>query len=87
MSEPLFGGDVLFQQRLLKTARLYPGALDGLWGPLTDQATATFAVASEDIACPLRPFRCALGASDRLAPASRAESRADLPLPHPGLGT
>ncbi len=50
MSVPLFGGDVLFQQRLLKTARLYPGALDGLWGPLTDQATATFAVASEDIA-------------------------------------
>lgn len=51
MSEPLFGDDVLFQQRLLKAAGLYPGALDGLWGPITDRATAGFATISEDLAC------------------------------------
>ncbi|MBL8658595.1 MAG: hypothetical protein JNM75_02430, partial [Rhodospirillales bacterium] len=51
MSEPLFAGDVLFQQRLFKTARLYPGALDGVWGPLTDRAAGAFAMAGEDLAC------------------------------------
>ncbi|MBL8660284.1 MAG: M15 family metallopeptidase, partial [Rhodospirillales bacterium] len=43
--------DVLFQQRLFKTARLYPGALDGVWGPLTDRAAGAFAMAGEDLAC------------------------------------
>ncbi len=50
MSEPLFGEDVLFQQRLLKAAGLYPGALDGIWGPLTDRAAHAFAAAGNAIA-------------------------------------
>lgn len=56
MSEPLASGDVLFQQRVLKTAGLYPGALDGLWGPLTDRAYVAFAAASEDLATGLGRF-------------------------------
>lgn len=56
MSDPLFGGDVLFHQRVLKAARLYPGALDGLWGPLTDRAFADFAAAGEDLAARLGRF-------------------------------
>lgn len=56
MSAPLFGGDVLFHQRLLKAARLYPGALDGKWGPLTDRAFADFAAASDDLAARLGRF-------------------------------
>ena len=56
MSEPLASGDVLFQQRVLKTAGLYPGALDGLWGPITDRAYVAFAAASEDLATGLGRF-------------------------------
>lgn len=50
MSESLFGEDVLFHQRMLKAAGLYPGALDGIWGPVTDRASCTFADASHAIA-------------------------------------
>jgi peptidoglycan L-alanyl-D-glutamate endopeptidase CwlK len=50
MSEPLFTDDVLFQQRLLKAAGLYAGAIDGTWGPVTDRAFTGFAAAGEDIA-------------------------------------
>lgn len=42
MSEKLFEDDVLFLQRLLKSAGLYEGKLDGDWGPKTDAAAAAF---------------------------------------------
>ena len=42
MSERLFRDDVLFTQRLLAADGLYAGALDGLWGPLTDAAWQAF---------------------------------------------
>lgn len=50
MSEHLFGEDVLFQQRMLKAAGLYPGALDGIWGPLTDRASLRFGETGQAIA-------------------------------------
>jgi peptidoglycan L-alanyl-D-glutamate endopeptidase CwlK len=34
--------DVLFHQRLLKSAGLYTGDLDGFWGPKTDAAVKAF---------------------------------------------
>jgi peptidoglycan L-alanyl-D-glutamate endopeptidase CwlK len=42
MSERLFADDVLFLQRLLKSAGLYLGKLDGDWGPKTDAAADAF---------------------------------------------
>jgi peptidoglycan L-alanyl-D-glutamate endopeptidase CwlK len=42
MSERLFEGDVLFLQRLLKSAGFYTGKLDGDWGPKTDAAVEQF---------------------------------------------
>jgi peptidoglycan L-alanyl-D-glutamate endopeptidase CwlK len=42
MSRYLFGDDVTFHQRLLKAQGLYRGALDGLWGPMTEAADHEF---------------------------------------------
>lgn len=42
MSAPLFADDVLFFQRLLRAEGLYMGALDGLWGPITEAAANAF---------------------------------------------
>lgn len=42
MSERLFEDDVLFLQRLLKSAGFYLAKLDGDWGPKTDAAVAAF---------------------------------------------
>ncbi len=56
MSERLFGSDVTFQQRILKSAGLYPGLIDGLWGPLTDAAFEAFFEKTEEIAEELGTF-------------------------------
>lgn len=50
MSAQLFGDDVIFQQRFLKSAGLYTGEIDGIWGPLTDGANNAFLAQSEEIA-------------------------------------
>ena len=50
MSEHLFGDDVKFQQRFLKTADLYTGAIDGDWGPLTDAAYEAFMTEATQLA-------------------------------------
>lgn len=50
MSAHLFGDDVIFQQRFLKSAGLYTGGIDGIWGPLTDGAYNTFLARSEEMA-------------------------------------
>jgi peptidoglycan L-alanyl-D-glutamate endopeptidase CwlK len=42
MSSPLFAADVLFSQRLLASAGLYVGNLDGDFGPVTAHAEAAF---------------------------------------------
>ncbi|OEY66859.1 M15 family metallopeptidase [Marinobacter sp. X15-166B] len=42
MSDRLFATDVLFFQRLLKSEGFYKGALDGIWGPLSEAASASF---------------------------------------------
>jgi peptidoglycan L-alanyl-D-glutamate endopeptidase CwlK len=42
MSDRLFGDDVLFFQRLLKSEGFYTGNLDGLWGPLSEAASVVF---------------------------------------------
>lgn len=50
MSVRLFSEDVVFQQRFLKSAGLYTGALDGIWGPLTDAAFNGFLAQADQIA-------------------------------------
>ncbi len=42
MSEKLSGDEVLFLQRIWKSAGLYEGRLDGFWGPKTDAASQSF---------------------------------------------
>ena len=42
MSLRVFGEDVVEFQRLLKTAGLLKGRVDGVWGPQTDKAAAAF---------------------------------------------
>jgi peptidoglycan L-alanyl-D-glutamate endopeptidase CwlK len=42
MSQQLFTDDVLFTQRLLKSAGYYKGVLDGIWGPKTESAQELF---------------------------------------------
>ena len=49
MSDRLFGDDVIFQQRFLKSAQLYGGRIDGIWGPLTDAAYDAFLTQSDQI--------------------------------------
>jgi peptidoglycan L-alanyl-D-glutamate endopeptidase CwlK len=50
MSRPLNREDILFRQRLLSCSGFYAGALDGLWGPVTDAADAAFLAKSAEIA-------------------------------------
>lgn len=56
MSAPLFTDDVLFFQRLLRADGLYKGALDGLWGPKTEAASAAFDQAAQAIRTASRTF-------------------------------
>src|SRR5262245_18268987 len=56
MSKPLFGNDVLFAQRFLKSAGFYQGRLDGIWGPLTDEAQRAFDTQSLILAGQLGTF-------------------------------
>lgn len=56
MSLQLFRDDVVFTQRLLKCAGLYAGALDGVWGPVTDAAIERFELECEAIAADLGVF-------------------------------
>jgi len=44
-----FHDDVLFTQQLLAAERLYLGALDGLWGPITERAYLEFSARSTAI--------------------------------------
>ncbi|MBS0497972.1 MAG: M15 family metallopeptidase [Proteobacteria bacterium] len=46
----MFGNDVLFLQRFLKSAGFYTGDLDGKFGPLTDKALNAFEDESDNIA-------------------------------------
>ena len=50
MSARLFPDDILFFQRLLKCDGLYPGALDGIWGPLTEAGAVEFERLADAIA-------------------------------------
>ncbi len=50
MSTTLFPKDTLFTQRMLKAEGLYTGALDGIWGPLTEKAANEFDRQSREIA-------------------------------------
>jgi peptidoglycan LD-endopeptidase CwlK len=56
MSSPLFPDDVLFLQRLLRAEGLYAGALDGEWGPKTEEAAQEFARRAEQIRLEIRTF-------------------------------
>jgi peptidoglycan LD-endopeptidase CwlK len=56
MSDRLFGNDVIFQQRFLKSAQLYTGRIDGIWGPLTDAAYNAFLTRSDDSTAELGRF-------------------------------
>ena len=56
MSERLFRDDVLFTQRLLAADGLYAGALDGLWGPLTETAWQEFQSRSRQLRSDLGEF-------------------------------
>lgn len=56
MSMGIFADDVVFLQRFLKCSGLYPGAIDGIWGPITDQAVKDFETRSEAIAAGLGRF-------------------------------
>lgn len=47
MSVRLFEDDIFFYQRFLKSAGLYSGLIDGIWGPLTGGADAAFIAAYE----------------------------------------
>jgi len=50
MSTTLFPNDTLYTQRMLKAEGLYTGALDGIWGPLTEKAANDFDLQSREIA-------------------------------------
>ena len=56
MSFDIFGDDVLFFQRLLKTEGLYRGALDGIWGPVTDRGATRFYELSDGIRLEIGTF-------------------------------
>lgn len=56
MSERLFEDDVVFLQRLLKSAGLYTDVIDGIWGQNTDDAVNTFEARSAQIAATLGTF-------------------------------
>jgi len=46
MSVKLFGEDILFLQRFLKSAGFYTGNLDGIYGKMTDAALNAFECAN-----------------------------------------
>jgi len=56
MSFVHFHDDVLFTQRLLAAERLYLGALDGLWGPITERAYQEFSLRTAAITKELGAF-------------------------------
>ena len=56
MSAPLFAGDVLFFQRLLRADGFYKDDLDGDWGPKTEQAARDFDAAAQQIRSQARVF-------------------------------
>jgi peptidoglycan L-alanyl-D-glutamate endopeptidase CwlK len=56
MSSRLFEDDVVFLQRLLKSAGLYQGSIDGIWGPLTDAAVNAFDARFVELAATLGTF-------------------------------
>jgi peptidoglycan LD-endopeptidase CwlK len=56
VSDKLFKDDILFLQRLLKSAGIYKGKLDGTWGPKTNEAEETFEKGFRDLAAELGQF-------------------------------
>jgi peptidoglycan L-alanyl-D-glutamate endopeptidase CwlK len=56
MSAPLFKTDILFAQRLLSSAGLYDGKLDGKWNDVLDQAESAFDKSYNDTASQLGSF-------------------------------
>lgn len=56
MSQRLFEDDVIFLQRLLKSAGLYHDTIDGDWGPNTDEAYEAFTTGTSAIADELGRF-------------------------------
>lgn len=56
MSYNLLESDILFFQRLLKSEGLYSGALDGLWGPLTESGSQAFDAEYESLKSQLGSF-------------------------------
>ena len=56
MSERLFGEDVVYHQRFLKSAEFYDGKIDGIWGSKTDAAYNAFLEASDKTAAELGRF-------------------------------
>lgn len=56
MSNPLFQGDVLFLQRLLRAEGLYLDTLDGTWGPVTEAAVGRHEAAAETLRASLGSF-------------------------------
>jgi len=58
MSKP-FGNDVIFTQRLLRSAGFYVEKVDGIWGPKTDSALTRFDQMFEQTAASLGTFDAA----------------------------
>ncbi|MBW4934151.1 D-alanyl-D-alanine carboxypeptidase family protein [Marinobacter sp. F4206] len=56
MSDRLFGEDVLFFQRLLKSEGFYRGALDGLWGRISEAAATALDAEYENLKDELGTF-------------------------------
>lgn len=56
MSARLFADDIVFFQRLLRREGLYSGALDGVWGPQTEQAVCDFESQADAIAAQTGSF-------------------------------
>ncbi|WP_218508814.1 M15 family metallopeptidase [Variovorax sp. dw_308] len=56
MSAPLFAGDVLFFQRLLRADGFYHDDLDGDWGPNTEKAARDYDAAAQQIRSQTRTF-------------------------------
>jgi peptidoglycan L-alanyl-D-glutamate endopeptidase CwlK len=77
MSDRLFGEDVIYQQRFLKSAQLYAGRIDGIWGPLTDAAYNAFLTQSDEIAAEVARFdrRTERNLASLQLPAQRAARR------------
>jgi peptidoglycan L-alanyl-D-glutamate endopeptidase CwlK len=50
MSYQLFKQDITFYQRFLKAGGFYHGAIDGRWGPVTNQSDADFTAETNSLA-------------------------------------